>query len=716
MAAGHAKAADADPTGPGVAKASTVEEVIVTANKREQSIYSVAAAVNVISSSTLEAQGMNTLTDAADLIPGLSSFSRGATGTNQFILRGITSGSQQTSPTVGFYVNDTPFSFSIPVGGGSGILQPDIDPALVERIEVLRGPQGTLYGASTLGGLIKYITRKPDPDHFDGAVSTGITTVEGGGVGYITRGSVNLPIVTDKVALQVSAFGRHDPGYITNTQLDERDVNYTDAYGGRVALGVYPTNNLKIVLSGLWQQNNVNATSDVNLNQSTLIPIAGDLTQQSGVNDSFNSDYKLADLELNWSFNGYTFTSSTSYADVDLKALFDFTTLLPADFLGSSLVTGPQNLHYKKFTEEDRIASPDHGFFQWAVGAYFTKEDVNAASTINLYNTGGSPNPIPIISAADTLAHYQEEAVFGNLIFNFTSRWNVTAGGRFSHNNINDDVYQGGLLAGTALNSPALTVGHSSASVGTFLVSTNYKITETESVYARVASGYRPGGPIEANPFVPPDLSVPTQYKPDSVVDYEIGARGSWFDGKVKADADLFYIDWKNIQLPFIVDGLRELSNGSGAKSEGVEVEGQVHPVAGLTLAANAAYTDARLTANAPLVYGFTGDRLPYVPTWTGSLLADYEHAIGAGLDGDLGVTLHGESSRNIALSPADPTFAHLAGFTTLDLRAGFMRGRYAFNLYVRNVLDKRAYVSGNFPGFVPIQPMTFGAIVSASF
>ena len=712
--ASGALAADPVTPAPAAAATETSPEVVVTANKHAQSTYKVAAAVSVVSSKTLQTAGLNTLTDLSEFVPGLSSYSRGATGTNQFILDGLTSGSQQTSPTVGIYINDTPFVFSIPVGGGASILQADLDPGLVSSIEVLRGPQGTLYGASTLGGLIKYVTKQPNADQFGGSVTAGVTDVIKGDTGYTLRGNVNVPVVDDKVAVIVSAFDRRDPGYIDNTQLHENNVNYTNAYGGSVSVGIYPTSNLKIVLSAIGEKNDVNATSSVNLNQATLVPIAGDLTQQIGVNDYFDTAYQFYDGELNWTFGGFTLTSSTSYTDADARVLFDFTSLLPG-FLGSTLATGPQNLHYSAFTEEDRIASPENRFVQFTGGVYYTHENVNAGSSINLYDAGGPPVSVPVISLADTLARYDEIAGFGNVVFNLTHTWNVTLGARYGQDSIHDDVYQSGLLAGTPLHQPVLTEGNTHASVATYLVSTNWNFASNGSLYARAASGYRPGGPIEANPLAPPNVEIPTHYNSDQVWDYELGAKTTWLDGRLGANLDLFYIDWYDIQLPFLVNGLRELSNGGGAVSKGVEFEGHYIPVTGLTLSAVASYTDARLTTPAPLVFGSTGDRLPFVPQTELTLSADYAHPIGP-FEGSVGISYHYQSDINIALSAADPTFADLPGFSTVDLRAGLQYDRYALNVYVRNLFDKRAYISGNFPGFVPIQPLTVGALVSAKF
>lgn len=700
---------------------STVQEIVVTANKRPQSIYKVPTSLTTVRADSLEQQGISSLTQLADVTPGLSFYSRGAPGTNQVILRGLTSGDQQTSPTVGFYVNDTPFGFSIPVGGGASLLQPDLDPSDIDHIEILRGPQGTLYGAGTLGGLIKYVTKQPDARAFSGAIQAGGEFVDHGGAGATARASLNAPLVEDKLALRVSAFSRNDPGYVDNAQTGDKDVNGVHAYGGRASLGIYPTSDLSIVLSALDQTNRDNAPASVTANPVTLVPVSGDLTQRYYFDQPYDSDYRLADAEVTWRHDGYTAVSSTSASKVNLNVAFDFTTLLPADFLGATYYEGPQSLQYEKFAQEVRLASPSGGRIEWLVGAYYTDETVDAVSSVDGKTASGGPGPyVPVISQAKTTARYEEEAAFGNLTYNFTQALGLTLGVRVANNAIHDTILSGGLLSGVPLNEPTVQLGREQQTVATYLAALNWRYAPGGSLFLRAASGYRPGGPIEPPAILPPGLVLPKQYNSDGVWDFDVGGRSTFIDGKVSAEYAAFWINWSDIQLPFLVNGFRELSNGGGAVSRGFEFDGRWKPVTGLTLGLAATYTDAQLTSPAPLVYGQKGDPLPFVPRWSVSPHIDYAHPLPGGALLQLGATYHFESGRASALSVQDPSDVRLKGFDVVDLHGGIGWDRYEVDLFLRNALDKRAYTSGGVSGgeasLVPIQPRTVGFTLNARF
>lgn len=704
------------PTGP-----VAVSEVVVTANKREQSIYDVASSVTAVDTKALQDQGVSGLMGMAELVPGLSFFSRGAAGSNQVILRGLTSGSQQTSPTVGFYVNDTPFGFSIPVGGGSSILQPDLDPFDLDHIEILRGPQGTLYGASTLGGLIKYVTKTPDAHAFSGAAQLGGVAVDHGGQGTTARLALNLPISEGKVGLRISGFDRIDPGYVDNTRTGGEDVNRVKAYGGRAALGFYPTDDVSIVLSGLIQKTFTRAFGTVTGNPVTLAPTAGDFTQQYFIDQGADTDYRLADAEVNWKLGDYTLVSSTSASKVDLALTFDFTNLLPANFLGATYYTGPQDLQYKKFAQEVRLVSPTGGAFEWIAGLYYTKEKARTATSVGGFTASGGPGPlVPVISVASTSADYEEKAAFGNLTYNIAPRLALTVGARLASNEVDDRVLAAGLLSGVALNAPTVQLGHQKETVATYLATLNWRYGPESSVYLRAASGYRPGGPVEPPLVNPGHVVVPTEFDSDSVWNYEAGGRSVWFDGRLRADYSVFYVKWSDIQLPFLVNGFRVLSNGGGARSRGVEFDTRWKATEEVTLGLAGAYTDAELTEPAPLVFGRKGDRLPFVPRWSTSAHVDLDHPMSDRLRLKAGATWHYESGRHSALSPLDTSYAALKDFSTVDVRAGLDWDRYEVNAYVRNLFDERAYVSGGITGgrsnLVPLQPRTVGVTVGATF
>jgi outer membrane receptor protein involved in Fe transport len=441
---------------------TNIETVVVTANKRAQSVLDVAGAVDVISPQALQDQGLNSMTDWAKLVPGMSFFGRGNTGFNQVILRGITSGSQQISPTVGFYVNDAPYSFSIPFGGFSSLLQPDLDPFDLEQIEVLKGPQGTLYGASTLGGLIKYITKQPTTDSFGVTVQVGASSIDGGGMGYSTRAAINIPL-SDDLALRVSGFARLDPGYVDNIATNSKNANSNDTKGLRATLAYTPTDNFKIVVNGLVQDSNVAALGSNDLNLTTLAPLFGPYEQSRFVNEDWSTHYRLVDATASWALSDFTIASTTSYGLIHSKALFDFTPALPPGFLGGNGFTGPQHGNYDKFSEELRATSSGEGPWSWIVGGFYTKEDADAGSTIQGFLAPGVH--FAELSLSESRGHYQEYAFFGNLTYTIANQLDLTGGLRWSHNDEDTNIQQSGPLSGTPIGVPIVQTGTSSASV-----------------------------------------------------------------------------------------------------------------------------------------------------------------------------------------------------------------------------------------------------------
>jgi outer membrane receptor protein involved in Fe transport len=727
----HAQTALAKPdAGPAAS-----EEVVVTAQKRPSRALDVPASLTVVSANQLEVQGLTSLSDLTSIVPGLDISSRGAVGFNQIILRGITSGGQQTSPTVGIYVDDVPFGTASPAGTSS--LQPDIDPADIQRIEVLRGPQGTLYGASTLGGLIKYVTYAPDADQFSGAASVGGTTVDNGASGASGRISVNVPIVEDKLAVRASAFSRFDPGYIDDPVDHNHDDNGSHVDGGRLSIGIYPTPQLSIRLDAFTQQSRTNATNSVDLNATTLQPLDGDLTNTRVSDDYFKSRYNLFSGTAKWDAGPVSLVSATGYSQITSNILFDFTPayafiipLYSGGLFPTGDITGPQNFHSDKFTQEVRLDSNNWTPLNWRIGAFYTKEDFNIGTQVlglNPITLQQLPSVFGPLSTAGTVASYEEEAVFGDARLAVTKTLELDGGVRWSHNDQSSVASSAGLLNSTTDPfTPTIMRGSSSESVVTFEASAKWTFAPDQMAYARVATGYRPGGPIGE---LPAQLAAgaPTSYHSDTVIDYEGGVKGLWLDKRLSLDADIFYIDWQHIQLPTLIAGFNVLSNGGGALSQGVEFNGSYAITPDLTVSLRTAYTDAHLTSEA-LVAGYAkGERLPAVPRWDVGGDIDYTHPLFTDVTGDLGMTVKFNSDREAgqALNPANP-LVDLPGFTTVDLRAGAMWRRYRLDVYVRNVGDDRAYYNGsalrayagqNVPfTAIPIQPRTFGMVLSAKF
>ena len=714
--------------GPGRSGALELEEVVVTAQKRSERLLSVAAPVTALTSAALDRVEAVRLDDYAALAPGLNLFGT-REGDAQLVVRGITTGSSN-STTTATYIDDSPFGSSTTHAlGGSMAL--DLDPGSLQRIEVLRGPQGTLYGASALGGIVKYVTAPPSLTEFSGRVELDGSTVAGGGQGYGVRGMVNGPLIADTLGFTLSAFDRRDPGYIDNPNLGQKNVNSTRVDGGRAALLWRPSDSFSATVSVLAQDTR-SANSSYEWLDANLTPTDGGLKQFFFIDQPARVQSRLYSLTLNDDLGWGAVTAITSYQSEKLSQVSDTTTayspllesVLGIDDpnLGTEL---PETVHQSKITQEVRIASPNTNRLEWQGGVFFTHESSDFSQSVNAFNI---PDRQPeslgleIYDGTDS-STYREEAVFGDVTYHFTPQFDVLAGLRYSKNQQSDVFPSSGLLAG----GTNVVNGTSSDHSTTYLVTPKYKFDDNNMVYARVASGYRPGGPndVLANLVA---MGVPATYKPDTLTNYEIGYKASLLDRTVTLDLSAFDIEWHHIQIGEMIAGVFTTGNGSDARSSGFEAAVTWAPVHGLNLTANLSYTNAHLTDAAPGINGVAGDRLPDSPKFAANVGVDYDFPITSATGGFVGASYHYQGDRVTdfaSLSPPGYQRPVLPAYTTVDLRSGVNRGGLEFTLYVKNVGNEHGLnylTSTMLDGFSPpyaasvIQPRTVGLSLSQKF
>ena len=669
--------------------------VVVTANKRTENLQSVPMAVSAISGDDLRREGANSFADYATQVPGLNVIST-AEGQTQLVLRGITSGSGQANSAVSTYINDAPYGSSTVYAGG-GLLTPDLDPADLERIEVLRGPQGTLYGANSLGGLVKFVTVPPDTTHALGYVSTGYSSVAGGGDGFSERAMFNLPLVEDKLALRVNAYNRTDPGYIDNVATGKSDVNEAKVSGGRAELLWTPTDKLSVSLSALAQNLSSDglANTGVEVDAATLLPLYGYQKQSRAAGTGlFKIQYRLYDASVNADFGWAKLVSSTSYStqrvnsDQDVTAAYG-PVLNPAFGLtdGGYSITDPITLG--KFTQDLRLQSPQGQTLEWRVGLFYTRESTTNQQNVEGFdaNTGAPLDLPPLGSISVGPGIFKEWAGYADLTWHATSQLSVLVGGRYSRDSTMFTQTGSGLLVG-----PIDFTTRSTDRPTTFLFNPSFKFSDDVMAYIRVASGFRPGGP---NVGVPPGLGAPVSFGPDKLTSYELGFKSTLLDRRMSFDADVFYINWSQIQLTSTAGGFSFLGNGGKAKSQGVEASWKYTPVGGLVLSANTSYTDAELTANTPPgLYGYSGDRLPWVPKWNATVGLDYDFPLGGGWSGSAGASYNYVGQRETDFLSVPGPRLTAPGYHGVDLHTGAYVGPWTFQAYVKNLTNQRGITS----------------------
>lgn len=712
-----------------------LQEVIVTAQKREERLQDVPVPVAVVSADWLSTNELPRLQDFYSTVPGLNMSPPAGGSTSQNIaIRGVTSGAGG-GPTVAVTIDDVPFGFST---GLDGNIIPDVDPADLSQIEVLRGPQGALYGASGLGGLIKYVTVDPSSSQLSGRIQADALDIQNGnGLGYSVRGGANIPI-TDSFAVRASAYTRVTPGYIDNPILDVRGVNRETSDGGYLAAMWSPSGDFSLKLTALVQRDAGNGAEEV------FLPTAGqpqsygygDLQQNYiGPAGGYEKKIQAYIATMKAKVGIVDLTSVTGYNDTHFIATIDETSgglgALAQAIYGVSGAVFLADGKISNFSQEFRASIPFGDRFDWLLGGFFTHQVDQHNYGIPAVNTDTGAYVGNFLSnsyKAGEGLKYQELAGFTDLTVRFTDSFDIQFGGRESKmTNSGDTAYDSGFFEGnTTIVVPPF---NSSSTAFTYLVTPRLKVTPDLMTYVRLASGYRPGGKADASEPTGTCLQdhFPCEYAPDKTYNYEIGAKGAAYNGRLSYDASIYYIDWKDMQFRGTAKplGLGYNTNGGGAKSEGVELSINAKPLSGLLLAGWVTYGKAVLTENFPVTstyYGVSGDRLPFSSRFSGNISATQDFPISGSLTGFAGITAmyQGNTVGNFDVGPDRVIYSPYA---RIDLRGGFRIGEpWLINLYANNVADRRAVIGGggayNFPSYayVVIQPRTIGISVRYSF
>lgn len=661
--------------------------VTVTAEKITESALDVPMGLTAITGDQLVRQQSYRLEDFIGQVPGLNLTD--TLGGSQLVIRGIATSSISINAPVATYIDDTPLVGIGAFSGGSSDT-PDLDTFDMKRIEVLKGPQGTLYGADALGGLIKYVTNAPDPA-FAATAEEGASTVENGGTGFDLHGMINVPLSHD-LAFRLVAYDNDNPGFIDDPSRSLKDINGNRAKGGRASLLWSPTADFSVRLNALYQSHAWNDLDAVDVNPNTLTPIHCDLCQERAAGQPGSNQLRYYNATINWDMGWARLLSSTSYykysfgQDRDLSIGYGpLSTFILVNALGYP--PGPygfwagQQYNGDSWVQEMRLSSKADGPLQWQTGFYYTSKN---ATNFQPYHPIFLPTKTVLydnfVIGTETLpTTYKEYAGFANLDYHVTPTFDVAAGGRYSGNR---QTFQ---QIGTGLDTSA-TIPRASMSGNVFTYSgdARWHFTPENMLYARIASGFVPGGPNDEGFTVP----VPHTFGPSKTTNYEIGLKSSLLDHHLTVELDGFQIDWQKIQLIAVIGGYGSLTNGGSAKSRGAEWNFAYIPVGGLTLDFNGAYTHAYLTENAPAsVGGMDGERLPITPMWQASASADYERTLFGNYSGFAGINWRFTGSRyaEFEAAGAGPR-QQMPSYHIVDLRAGIEGLHWSLAAYVKNV------------------------------
>ena len=716
------------------------ETITVTVQKRDELLEEIPMSVTVLPGETLEREQVEDFRDLVAVVPGLS-IETTTPGVTRLTLRGINTGG--VASTVGVYVGDVPFGSSSGLANAA-ILSADFDTFDLARIEVLRGPQGTLYGASSLGGVLKYVPNPPTTGRYEGRVQAGVESVEDGEPGYSLAGVVNTPI-SDRFALRASGYYRLDGGFIdsigdhpipslTDPRIDivagtivEDDLNQLDKSGVRLSALFEASERFSLNLAAQAQRIESDSPQSIDVDPVTLEPLYSDPVQSRYHAQFSDVEYQVLSATFDWDFGGVTLESVTSYGtfEQDLQTDSAFATTLTGGPPLSSLVTlifgdaaarplsviFPSHVTTDKTTQELRLLSPANERFEWLLGAYYTEEDSEIAQDLLAVEAGTDTvaGDIPPLADIALVSTYEEYALFANATWHVTPRFDLSFGGRASENDqVASQVSDGVLVGGLTVFDDA----RSSESPFTYSFSPRLELGERSSIYARVATGFRPGGPNVLPPAAPAD--TPSTYDSDRLTSYEVGLKTTSSEGDVSLDVAAYYLDWEDIQLLAVVNNFGINANGGTAVSQGAELTLGLSPASGLLFSLNGAYTDAYLTQDTdPVIGGLDGDPLPWVPEWSFGLHGDYAWPVMGDRVAHFGGGVHytGDRPADLGDRVADGSVREIDGYETVNLGTGIDFGRWSLELYGRNLTDEEGITSVDTGGFLPEGARALGLI-----
>jgi iron complex outermembrane recepter protein len=761
---------------PGDAGASPeLQEIVITAEKRESTVQKTPISITAISGVELQAQGLTDMTAVAQQVPGVS-FKTSGPGQTEFEMRGLTSTGGEAA-TVGFYLDDVVLTPPGMAQNGKPVVDPNLFD--VNRVEVLRGPQGTLYGASSMGGTIKLVTNQPDTHAF-GANIEGIGSgTSGGGFNHTENLMLNLPIMQDVVALRLVGTDKSVSGWINrevvspfppevNGGISRGDVadapvqtnysksNWETLRSGRAALLIQPNERFSITATFLHQeleQGGPNSIDSPPLNEAHYQPF--------DVAEPFSDVFNLYSLAMKFNFDGAELTSVTAQFDrqqdqtQDIsEAMQDYiggffgspsnwpygaTQLAPpgecADIglttcYGFGAVSITENDYTRQFSQEVRLTSTGSGPFEWLVGGYYS--NFGATSHVFSYYPATPAFGFDYDFGTNNLADNHrkldrtQSALFGEGSYLFTDHWKLTVGARYYDYSSNSITSVSGVSAN---GTSAPLYGSAKNSGVTPKLNLAYMPNPDTTLYGTVSKGFRPGGPNSPIPVPPCTSQAPTQFGPDSVWNYEIGEKLRFLDSRITVNGAVYYEDWNGVQQSVVpACGFGYTENAGKAAAYGAELEVAMVLTRGVVLAQNFGYTHATNSTTVTLANVVSGQRLFDVPEVTANTSLSITEPMGNGLSALARIT---NTYVDSIQDPVSPTAANVQGINTLPsydilgARGGVQAEHWTALVFVDNLTNKVAQLSDTTPlsTYVPIlnrvatnQPRTIGLDLSYKF
>lgn len=732
-------------TSQGDAQAATdLDGVIVTATRRAERLEDVPLSISVMSQDQLDAKGIVGFEGLANETPGVV-LNRASANFNNFTARGIATNGYNANlqSSVAVYIDELPIS----ANGNSTVLDPSLYD--VERVEFLRGPQGTLFGSGSLAGALRILTHAPDPSGFEGSVLVDLGMTGSSSLRQRYNAMVNIPLVEDTLALRVVGFSRNEEGYIDNLGTGVENANALKSSGGRATLLWEPTDRL----SAQFRLSREESTPE---DASLVNPELGPDRRLSDRPDMYTTTMTNYNMTLDYQFDSARLTSSSTWSDSE--ALFNVDLAGTYGQAFAFALDGPAEM--KTFVQEVRLVSDTGGPFDWVLGGFYyeRERDVYFGYRANeefLTRSGITGLPDVYFQRFHSFDVSREKALFGQASYRFSDDFWMTAGlrygsteaqgftrdGGYSTDYLNQAFMYafygvpGGPVAMTPVEAATGVVAKESGP--SWRVSASWRAAPSLTTYAAVATGFRApvvnaqaGG---VSTIDPDDLVIPYGAESDDLISYELGMKGRWLRGRVTANLALYHVDWNDIQVQAnrVSDSVQFATNIGGAYSRGLEFELMAMPSANWTFALNGAFNRAKVDTlsdgEAAISGAVMGARLAG-PEFSGSLTASYSfdwirNSVG---NASLAVAHVGGFPGSFPYVPGQPgvvspTYDHTDAYTLVNASLAADFERVTVGLYAENLFDDRSITYVHPEAFLDsrygvVRPRTVGVRVGYRF
>jgi len=709
-----APTAPSPKTAAALVRRPQIEEITVTTTKRAGMVQSLPYYIAAATGAQLEALGAQGSNDVALRIAGVTVTNLGL-GRNKVILRGLSDGpfTGRTQSTVGLYLDDVRITYNLP--------DPGIRLFDVERVEVLRGPQGTLYGAGSLGGIYRIVTNKPVLDGVAASAFTSMASTRGGGLSREGRAMLNIPVIKGVLGLRAVGYVQREAGYIDDIRLGLNNVNKTTVRGGR--LGALWR------LSDVWSVTGTVMAQTIAADDTQYYDAAlGPLKRANFLREPYHNSFLQAALTVNGDFSWANLVSSTAYIHHRIHNIFDATLAVPV-ITGLPAVTSPfsEDRYVKALVHETRLVSADGGRFDWLVGIFVAHREEVFDASLNIPGSGTAlglgASDVVFFEFRDSIIN--EAALFGEATWFLTERLSITGGARwfYSENKLSS-------LKGTNIDEiQAQADGRRSRARVTPKVVLGFQANRDILIYGQLSEGYRVGGINLSAPAVRDgggsgdDEGNAISFPSDTLLNFELGVKSRFFGRRLIINAAAYYILWNKIQSDQLrPDGFRFVLTAGDARITGLELDVRFRQSRHLTVRGNLSWNASRLTKINPALGTKVDNRLPNVPLFSAGLSMQYAMRLADGFDGSLSADYAYVGASSLLFDKNNSP--RMGGYSLANIRFGLRHGSWRATVSVENIGNAQAdsFSFGNpfslntIRQVTPLRPRTIGVSLGWSY